>query len=78
MTNVQGIQLIYKFSIRSDIELRFMLKKLQKQLQSEYSPIHLVKLPEKFPFTFDDDDQIQGKKAGVKQEEVYTQHFLHT
>ena len=78
MLNIPGVPLTFEYSIRIDVELRFMLKKLQGQLQAEHGEIKLVKIQEKFPLTKDDEVQSQGKKAGVKQEEVDTQHFLQT
>ena len=77
MLNIPGVPLTFEYSIRIDVELRFMLKKLQSQLQAEHGEIKLVKIQEKFPLTKDNEVQLQGKQAGVKQEELDTQQFLH-
>ena len=78
MSNNPGVPLIFEYNIRIDVELRFMLKKLQSQLQAEHGEIKLVNIQEKFPLTKDNEVQLQGKQAGVKREEVDAQHFLHT
>ena len=66
-------------SIRKNIELKFMLKKLQEQLKMEHKEVILVSpLPNTFPFTFNEDDQIQGAKAGIKnKEEVSSEVLTH-
>ena len=67
-------------SIRKNIELKFMLKKLQEQLKNEHKEVHLISpLPDSFIFTFGEDDQIQGAKAGVKnKEEISSEVLTHT
>ena len=66
-------------SIRKNIELKFMLKKLQEQLKMEHKEVILISpLPNTFVFTFDEDDQIQGAKAGIKnKEEVSSEVLTH-
>ena len=56
----------------------FHAQEVAKPAPSEHGEIKLVKIQEKFPLTKDNEIQLQGKQAGVKQEELDTQQFLHT